>query len=177
MLRVCLCAALLNTNPADQYLTMLTHTSLPHPQHARELACSRHFMTEGLSPEYVTFHEGRGMRSSVHVYLMRPEAVEAFFVLWRLTGNTKYREYGWGVFQAIEKWCKVGAQSWLVCLSVYSVTCPGGCFRCEMQRYSLGLLCHSLLIKIELGLCAVWHGHWHVKPEKLVQTVHIKLHE
>ncbi|DBB13854.1 TPA: hypothetical protein ACH3X3_000846 [Trebouxia sp. C0006] len=61
----------------------------------------------GLSPEYVTFHEGRGMRSSVHVYLMRPEAVEAFFVLWRLTGNTKYREYGWGVFQAIEKWCKV----------------------------------------------------------------------
>ncbi len=74
-------------------------------------------MTAGLSPEYVTFHEGRGMRSSVHVYLMRPEAVEAFFVLWRLTGNTKYREYGWGVFQAIEKWCKVGARSWLVCLS------------------------------------------------------------
>ncbi|KAA6418245.1 MAG: mannosyl-oligosaccharide 1 [Trebouxia sp. A1-2] len=61
----------------------------------------------GLSPEYVTFREGQGMRSSVHVYLMRPEAVEAFFVLWQLTGNTKYREYGWGVFQAIEKWCKV----------------------------------------------------------------------
>ena len=53
------------------------------------------------------FSKGRGMRSGVHVYLMRPEAVEAFFVLWRLTGNTKYREYGWGVFQAIEKWCKV----------------------------------------------------------------------
>jgi len=43
----------------------------------------------------------------VHPYLMRPEAVEAFFVLWRLTGKTRYREYGWGVFQAIEKWCKV----------------------------------------------------------------------
>ena len=93
-------------------------------------------MTAGLSPEYVTFHEGRGMRSSVHVYLMRPEAVEAFFVLWRLTGNTKYREYGWGVFQAIEKWCKVGVSSWLVCLSghlerfrlsVSGVTCPGTC--------------------------------------------------
>lgn len=64
-------------------------------------------MHAGLSPEYVTFHEERGMRSGVHVYLMRPEAVEAFFVLWRLTGNTRYREYGWGVFQAIEKWCKV----------------------------------------------------------------------
>ena len=47
------------------------------------------------------------MRSSVHVYLMRPEAVEAFFVLWRLTGKSRYREYGWGVFLAIQKWCKV----------------------------------------------------------------------
>ena len=87
------------------------------PTCTSEMACSWQSMTVGLSPEYVTFHEGRGMRSSVHVYLMRPEAVEAFFVLWRLTGNTKYREYGWGVFQAIEKWCKVGARSWLVCLS------------------------------------------------------------
>lgn len=63
----------------------------------------------GLSPEYVVFNKLWGMRSGVHVYLLRPEAVEAFFVLWRLTGNTKYREYGWGVFQAIEKWCKVTA--------------------------------------------------------------------
>ena len=47
------------------------------------------------------------MHSTVHAYLLRPEAVEAFFVLWRLTGNVRYREYGWGVFQAIEKWCKV----------------------------------------------------------------------
>ena len=64
-------------------------------------------MAAGLSPEYVVFNKLWGMRSAVHVYLMRPEAVEAFFVMWRLTGNTKYREYGWGVFQAIEKWCKV----------------------------------------------------------------------
>lgn len=64
----------------------------------------------GLSPEYVMFREGRGMRSTVHAYLLRPEAVEAFFVLWRLTGNVRYREYGWGVFQAIEKWCKVSDQ-------------------------------------------------------------------
>ena len=68
-------------------------------------------MAAGLSPEFVTFYEGRGMRSTVRVYLLRPEAVEAFFVLWRLTGRSKYREYGWGVFQAIEKWCKVAYAS------------------------------------------------------------------
>lgn len=74
---------------------------------AKHGACSQCVLAAGLSPEYVLFQKGRGMRSAVHVYLLRPEAVEAFFVLWRLTGNTKYREYGWGVFQAIEKWCKV----------------------------------------------------------------------
>lgn len=47
------------------------------------------------------------MRSGVHAYLLRPEAVEAFFVMWRLTGDSRYREYGWGVFRAIEQWCKV----------------------------------------------------------------------
>ena len=46
------------------------------------------------------------MRSGVHAYLLRPEAVEAFFVMWRLTGDNRYREYGWGVFRAIEQWCK-----------------------------------------------------------------------
>ncbi|KAL3145318.1 hypothetical protein ABBQ38_001578 [Trebouxia sp. C0009 RCD-2024] len=85
---------------ADQYMQLaekLTET------------CWQMYATQptGLSPEYVLFQKGRPMRSAVHVYLLRPEAVEAFFVLWRLTGNTKYREYGWGVFQAIEKWCKV----------------------------------------------------------------------
>lgn len=47
------------------------------------------------------------MRSGVHAYLLRPEAVEAFFVMWRITGDPRYREYGWGVFTAIEYWCKV----------------------------------------------------------------------
>ena len=65
------------------------------------------------------------MRSSVHVYLMRPEAVEAFFVLWRLTGKTRYREYGWGVFLAIQKWCKVMSPCEIALRHL--CTAPGGC--------------------------------------------------
>ena len=39
--------------------------------------------------------------------LLRPEAVEAFFYLWRSTGDQKYRDWGWEVFQAFEKNCRM----------------------------------------------------------------------
>lgn len=41
--------------------------------------------------------------------LLRPETVESLFVLYRVTGNEKYREDGWRIFQAFEKWSKVPA--------------------------------------------------------------------
>ncbi|KAJ2807280.1 mannosyl-oligosaccharide alpha-1,2-mannosidase [Coemansia guatemalensis] len=37
-------------------------------------------------------------------YILRPETVESFYLLWKITGETKWREYGWRVFEAIEKW-------------------------------------------------------------------------
>lgn len=40
-------------------------------------------------------------------YQLRPEAVEAFFYMWRYTRNEKYREWAWKVFEGIEKHCKV----------------------------------------------------------------------
>lgn len=39
--------------------------------------------------------------------LQRPEAVEAFFVMYRITGDSKYQEYGWEVFSAFESFTKV----------------------------------------------------------------------
>ncbi|TFK26236.1 mannosyl-oligosaccharide alpha-1,2-mannosidase [Coprinopsis marcescibilis] len=39
-------------------------------------------------------------------YLLRPETIESFYVLWKTTGNAKWRERGWTVFQAIEKHAK-----------------------------------------------------------------------
>ncbi|KAJ3132736.1 mannosyl-oligosaccharide alpha-1,2-mannosidase [Physocladia obscura] len=39
--------------------------------------------------------------------LVRPEAVEAFFVLFRITGEEKYREWGWRIFRAYEQWAKI----------------------------------------------------------------------
>lgn len=36
-----------------------------------------------------------------------PETVESLFIAWRLTGDRRYREYGWNIFQAIEKHCRI----------------------------------------------------------------------
>ncbi|THU91943.1 hypothetical protein K435DRAFT_780448 [Dendrothele bispora CBS 962.96] len=40
-------------------------------------------------------------------YLLRPEIVESLFLAWRLTGDMRYRNYAWNVFQAIEKHCRL----------------------------------------------------------------------
>ncbi|KAG8220813.1 glycoside hydrolase family 47 protein [Butyriboletus roseoflavus] len=39
-------------------------------------------------------------------YYLRPEAVESFYILWRTTGDVKWRHRGWSVFQAIERVAK-----------------------------------------------------------------------
>ncbi|KAH9914637.1 glycoside hydrolase [Epithele typhae] len=40
-------------------------------------------------------------------YILRPETVESLFIAYRLTGDAKYRRYGWDIFQAIEKHCRI----------------------------------------------------------------------
>ncbi|RIB24407.1 Glycoside Hydrolase Family 47 protein [Gigaspora rosea] len=40
-------------------------------------------------------------------YLLRPETLESLFILYRITGDKKYQERGWKIWQAIEKWCKM----------------------------------------------------------------------
>ncbi|EIW79097.1 glycoside hydrolase family 47 protein [Coniophora puteana RWD-64-598 SS2] len=42
-------------------------------------------------------------------YYLRPEAVESFYLLWRTTGDVRWRHHGWDMFQAIEKITKVEA--------------------------------------------------------------------
>ncbi|KAJ7266222.1 glycoside hydrolase, partial [Mycena rebaudengoi] len=35
-----------------------------------------------------------------------PEIVESLFIVWRLTGDKRYRDYSWAVFSATEKHCR-----------------------------------------------------------------------
>ncbi|KAF9025070.1 glycoside hydrolase family 47 protein [Hymenopellis radicata] len=54
-------------------------------------------------------------------YMLRPETVESLFLAWRLTGDQKYRDYGWGIFQAIEKYCKVNTGGYATIVNVDEV--------------------------------------------------------
>ncbi|PSC73991.1 Mannosyl-oligosaccharide 1,2-alpha-mannosidase MNS1 [Micractinium conductrix] len=67
-----------------------------------------HRMPCGLSPEYVNFGPS-GMRPGAAFNLLRPEALEAMWYMWRLTHDWRYRTWGWHIFQAFEKHCKVEA--------------------------------------------------------------------
>ncbi|KAJ2004452.1 hypothetical protein GGI04_002606 [Coemansia thaxteri] len=47
-----------------------------------------------------------GVGSSNPQYVLRPETVETLFILYRITGDTKYQDWGWNIFLAIEKYTR-----------------------------------------------------------------------
>lgn len=64
----------------------------------------------GLSPEYVLFtgeHDDyRIPHGGARQYILRPEVIESLYYLNKLTGDPIYREWGWEIFQSLEKYCK-----------------------------------------------------------------------
>lgn len=50
--------------------------------------------------------------------LHRPETVESLFIAFRLTGNPYYREVGWKIFNAIQKFCRVETGGYASILNV-----------------------------------------------------------
>ncbi|EGG17772.1 glycoside hydrolase family 47 protein [Cavenderia fasciculata] len=71
--------------------------------------------TTGLGPEVAYFNPDIDQASdhilyhnyfSSPAYFLRPETIESLFYMYRFTGDTKYQEWGWRMFEAIEKYCK-----------------------------------------------------------------------
>jgi len=63
-----------------------------------------------LGPEAFRFNDNYdavAIRGTEKYNILRPETVESYFVLWRLTHDNKYREWGWEAVQAFEKHCRV----------------------------------------------------------------------
>ncbi|KAF8552304.1 glycoside hydrolase family 47 protein [Imleria badia] len=52
---------------------------------------------------------GRDYLIQNKAYYLRPETVESFYILWRTTGDVKWRHRGWRVFQAIERYTKTAS--------------------------------------------------------------------
>ncbi|XP_021231217.1 mannosyl-oligosaccharide 1,2-alpha-mannosidase IC [Numida meleagris] len=65
-----------------------------------------------LGPEAFRFDAGTeamATRLSERYYILRPEVVESYVYMWRLTHDVKYRQWGWEVVKALEKHCRVEA--------------------------------------------------------------------
>lgn len=67
--------------------------------------------SSGLAPEIAHFSLSHGDRirgdSNALHNLLRPETVESLFILWRVTGDQIYREWGWRIFRAFERQCRI----------------------------------------------------------------------
>uniref|UniRef100_A0A1B6EGX0 alpha-1,2-Mannosidase n=1 Tax=Clastoptera arizonana TaxID=38151 RepID=A0A1B6EGX0_9HEMI len=62
-----------------------------------------------LGPESFRFTdaiEAKAVRQGDKYYILRPEVIESYFYMWRLTKDKKYRDWGWEAVQAIEKYCR-----------------------------------------------------------------------
>jgi hypothetical protein len=63
-------------------------------------------------------------RLSVYVLielLKRPETVESLLIAFRLTGDKRYRDHGWAIFQAIEKHCRIPSGGYATIVNVDEV--------------------------------------------------------
>lgn len=67
--------------------------------------------------------------------LLRPETVESLFVLYRITEDSKYREWGWQIFEAFEKYTKVESGGYS---SLDDVTMVPPQRRDKMETFFLG---------------------------------------
>ncbi|KAK6187726.1 hypothetical protein SNE40_005686 [Patella caerulea] len=63
-----------------------------------------------LGPEAFRFDDStqaKATRQNEKYYILRPEVIETYFYMWRLTKEQKYRDWAWEAVQALEKWCRV----------------------------------------------------------------------
>uniref|UniRef100_A0AAR2IVQ4 alpha-1,2-Mannosidase n=1 Tax=Pygocentrus nattereri TaxID=42514 RepID=A0AAR2IVQ4_PYGNA len=92
------------------------HGTLEKRQHYLDLAaeithtCHESYSPTKLGPEAFRFDggaEATATRLSDRYYILRPEVIESYMYMWRLTHDPKYRQWGWEAVEALEKHCRV----------------------------------------------------------------------
>ncbi|XP_063706167.1 mannosyl-oligosaccharide alpha-1,2-mannosidase IA-like [Culicoides brevitarsis] len=96
-------------------LFALASKSLKNPEYLRlaeDLIETCHKSYEisqtGLGPEVFWFTEtsARASKKLESSFALRPETIESYFYLWRLTKKQKYRDWGWEIVESLEKHCR-----------------------------------------------------------------------
>ncbi|KAI1291455.1 glycoside hydrolase family 47 protein [Xylaria venustula] len=55
-----------------------------------------------------SFYKDSGFWISSSAYILRPEVIESWYYAYRATGDTKYQDWAWDAFLAINKTCSAG---------------------------------------------------------------------
>lgn len=74
-----------------------------------------------LGPESFRFDNKREAEADWYDahYILRPEVVESYFILWRTTHDPKYRQWGWEAVQALETYCRIPSGGYSGLKNVY----------------------------------------------------------
>lgn len=85
----------------DSHHHLCNHkTSLDSTPPSTKLDCSHSYFEN-------TLHLPRGIpKVNDARYILRPEAIESVFIMWRLTGDPIWRDHGWRMFEAIRTWTR-----------------------------------------------------------------------
>ncbi len=102
------------------------------------------------------FYNSAGFWISNGNYVLRPEVIESYYYAYRATGDTKYQDWAWEAFVAINETCRAGSGY----SSIKDVNKPGGggfhdfqesFWFAEVLKYSY--LIHAEVSKRGLGGC------------------------
>lgn len=87
------------------------------------------------------------------INILASKTLESLYLLWRTTGDIKWREYGWTIFEAIEKHCK----AYTGYASVYDVEIKTARKMNDMPRYVFSIS-SQLQVTSSLMTSQLFHG-------------------
>lgn len=100
--------------PSCTWDEAIWHKHIPLSKAGTPNAVEDHIARQRLSPGFTFYADKR--------YILRPEAIESIFILYRVTGDAKYMDIAWEMFQSIERACRTAIAS----SAIYDVTVLGG---------------------------------------------------
>lgn len=97
--------------------------------------------------EWAEFYEEAGFWIQASSYVLRPEVIESFYYAYRATGDTKYQDWAWDAFLAINKTTSAGVGF----SSIDDVNAPDGGEKTDFQEsfWFAEVLKYSYLIQAE----------------------------
>lgn len=148
-------------------------------QLAKELTetCNQMYvqMATGLSPEIVHFNLYDATTNDMYVKdadrhnLLRPETVESLYYMYKVTGERKYQEYGWAMFEAFEKYTRIESGGYS---SINDVTSPSDVrYRDKMESFFLAETLKYLYLLFENETENIDLTKWLINTEAHVVSI------